>query len=253
MNEKDRLSLGMGIVFLIAFVGFGYIVIREKVNNSFLPKADKNIKNYINKKYSDEKDSLKIGTTHYEVECGCYKNKVTNKDNDNLYFTVVYKKKKVTDTYNKDYKTGTTLIKSIENKITNELRKVNKDSDGKTDKTLKATISKKLSEFNPSIQEEIIKAKNPKNLSIYNIEKELIIKSWTFSSVIKEIITFNSTLKEQGFTPNTYTFYVTNPNNPGESFKINNLNVSYINENTLNEIVPAIKQNNKEILKKYNI
>lgn len=249
MNEKDKLSWGMGIVFLVAFVGFGYIVIREKINTSYLPKADNAIKNYIKENYSEENNSFEIGTTKYKVECGCYKNKVTNKDNENLYFTVTYKKKKITDTYDKEYKTGTTLIKSIEKNLTEELKK----SIDNTDKTLKVTIQKKLNDFNPSIKEEIIKSKNPKKLSIYEIEKEFIVEPWTFNEVNKNIIEFTSKVSEQGFNPNSYTFYITNPNNQGESFKIKNLNALYISESILNELIPAIKQNNKEILKKYNM
>ena len=43
---------------------------------------------YINEKYPTEKDNLKIGKITYQAQV--YKAKVTNKKNDNLYFTITY-------------------------------------------------------------------------------------------------------------------------------------------------------------------
>ena len=166
MNERNKLTFCMAFLFFFVIVGFGSIVIEEKKISLVLPKAQKKITNYIKDKYSDEKKEFKVSKTKYDLKCNCYKSKVTNKINNNLYFYVTYKQKKIKDTYVNDYKKGIVLLSDIEKKLTNELQNLNKDQQGNKDKTLKVKINKTLDKFNPSIKNDILTTKNIKSLNI---------------------------------------------------------------------------------------
>ena len=249
MNEKDRLTYSMGFLFIFFLLSFAFIIMNEKINMKKLPDAKKKINTYIKSNYKNE--NIKIGKTEYITKCSCYKTKVTNKENKDLYFTVTYKNKKLSNTYNKDYKKGRSLLNKIEKDLTKEFQNLNKKNN-ETFETLKIKINKDLDDFNPSIKEEIINSTNYKKLNIYEIEGEILVNNWTFNDINTAIIVFNNAVQTQKFNPISYDFYITNPKQPGESFKIEDLKVSLIEESILNELIPAIKDNNKEILKKYN-
>ncbi len=249
MNEKDRLTYSMGFLFIFFLLSFAIIIMNEKINMKKLPDAKKKITTYVKSNYKNE--DIELGKTKYITKCSCFKTKITNKENKDLYFTVTYKNKKISSTYNKDYKKGRSLLNKIEKKLTKEFQNLNKKHNPSYE-TLKIKINKDLDDFNPSIKEDIINSNNYKQLNIYEIEGELIINNWTYDDVNSSIIGFNKAVQEQKFNPISYDFYITNPKLSGESFKIEDLKVSLIKESILNELVPAIKDNKKEILKKYN-
>ena len=249
MNEKDRLTYSMGFLFIFFLLSFAIIIMNEKINMKKLPDAKKKITTYVKSNYKSE--FIKIGKTEYITKCSCFKTKVTNKKNKDLYFTVTYKNKKLSNTYNEDYKKGRSLLNKIEKDLTKDFQNRNKKYN-ELYETLKIKINKNLDDFNPSVKEEIINSTNYKNLNIYEIEGELIIDNWTFNDINSAIIGFNNAVQEQKFNPTAYDFYITNPKQSGESFKIEDLKVSLIKESILNELIPAIKDNKKEILKKYN-
>ncbi len=247
MHEKNKLTLGMGFLFFFVIVSFGLIIINEKKVSFLLPQIDKKINTYLKTNYENELEKLKINKTKYDLKCNCYKAKVFNKNNKKLFFEITYARKKIKDTYKVNYKQGKTLLGTIENTLTKELQQNKKDN------TLKVIIPKTLDEFNPSIREEIINSNDFKNLNIYKIEDEFLITDWNFNTINNSIIDFHKQIIASKFKPISYDFYITNKSNPGESFQITNLKTDYINNQTLNELIPAIKNNNKEILNKYNM
>ncbi len=249
MDEKTKLTYSMALLFVFFIVTFGSIVINEQINMKKLPKAKKNITTYIKEKYKDE--DINIGKTKYYVNCSCYKTKVTNKINKDLYFTVTYKNKHTTDDFKEKYKKGKSLLNKIEKDLTKDFQESNKTK-GKINDTLKIRIDKNLDEFNPSVKKRIVESQNYKKLNIYKVEGELIINNWTFPDINNSIIAFHNTTITEKFNPVSYNFYITNPNKSSENFKIENLKTDYIKLEILNELVPAIKDNNKDILKKYN-
>ena len=249
MDEKTKLTYSMALLFIFFMVTFTAIVINEKMKMKKLPKAKENITTYIKTNYKDE--DITIGKTKYFINCDCYKSKVTNKTNKDLYFTVTYKDKHTTDDFKENYQKGKSLLKKIEKDLTKEYQELNK-TNGKINETLKIRINKTLDDFNPSIKKQIIESKNYKKLNIYQAEGEIIINNWTFQDINNSIIGFHNATINEKFNPAAYNFYITNPNKSSESFKIENLKPDYIKLEILNELVPAIKDNNKEILKKYN-
>ena len=249
MDEKTKLTYGMALLFIFFMVTFGSIVINEQMKIKRLPKAAKKITTYIKENYKDE--DITIGKTKYFIKCDCYKSKVTNKTNKDLYFTVTYKNKHTTDDFKENYKKGKSLLNKIEKDLTKEYQELNA-TNGKVNETLKIKIDETLDDFNPSVKKQIIESKDYKKLNIYKAEGELIINNWTFSDINNSIIGFHNATINEKFNPTSYNFYITNPNKSSENFKIKNLKADYIKLEILNELIPAIKDNNKEILKKYN-
>ena len=249
MDEKTKLTYSMGLLFIFFMISFGAIIINEQINMKKLPKAKEKITAYIKEKYKNE--DITMEKTKYFTNCSCYKAKVTNKINKDLYFTVTYKDKHTTDDFKENYKKGKSLLKKIEKDLTKEYQELNK-SNGKINETLKIKIDETLDNFNPSVKKQIIESKNYKKLNIYKAEGELIINNWTFQDINNSIIGFHNATINEKFNPAAYNFYITNPNKSSENFKIKNLKTDYIKLEILNELVPAIKDNNKEILKKYN-
>ena len=120
MKEQKKLTLGMAIFTFIIFVSFGVIILNEKSAPYFAPKIEKKLIDYLKTEYKDEYNDFDIGTTIYSKTK--YNLKVTAKKNKNLYFNIFYDNKKITDTYEKDYKQGKTLLNSITKKIEDELK-----------------------------------------------------------------------------------------------------------------------------------
>ena len=124
MDEKTKLTYGMALLFIFFMVTFGSIVINEQMKIKRLPKAAKKITTYIKENYKDE--DITIGKTKYFIKCDCYKSKVTNKTNKDLYFTVTYKNKHTTDDFKENYKKGKSLLNKIEKDLTKEYQELNK-------------------------------------------------------------------------------------------------------------------------------
>ena len=60
MDEKNRLTLYMGIFYLLVILCIGLIVIDEKKKDFLIPKIEDKINTYINNNYSDIKSELKF-------------------------------------------------------------------------------------------------------------------------------------------------------------------------------------------------
>ena len=53
MSEQNKLTMQMAIFFLIVFVSFGTLVVKEKQNVLFKPKIENSINEYISNNYND--------------------------------------------------------------------------------------------------------------------------------------------------------------------------------------------------------
>ena len=76
MNEGKKLTLQMAIFFLIIFVLFGTIVIKEKQNILFRPKIEQSLSNYIHEHYND----LNIEIEQTQEKNKTFTVKITNKN-----------------------------------------------------------------------------------------------------------------------------------------------------------------------------
>lgn len=245
MKEQKKLTLGMAIFTFIIFVSFGVIILNEKSAPYFAPKIEKKLIDYLKTEYKDEYNDFDIGTTIYSKTK--YNLKVTAKKNKNLYFNIFYDNKKITDTYEKDYKQGKTLLNSITKKIEDELKnKYNQD--------FNIVMSKSLDEFSKQIQDNLILKNDLMSLKIYTLETTITSK-WNTNDIGSKIIKLNSNLKEENLTPKSYNITIINSKDATKSVKISNLTTEIIEDSTLlsSIISDIIKNENSELLKQNNI
>lgn len=240
MNEGRKLTIQMGFFFLVVFVLFGTIVVKEKSNVLFLPKIENSITNYITENYQD----LELNTNKVNENNNKFIMKVTNKLNKNHYFYITYSNKKITDTYKTDYKEGKTILNHLSKKLEKDLLE-------NTNKSYKVTFNNTLDNYSEKVQKEIL-LENIKTLKIYTIEKE-ITSSWNPSEITKQISTTMTTIEKASFTPKNYTITITNKDDITESVKIFNIKSS-IQNNVLEEIINSIiNKNNSNTIKENKI
>lgn len=245
MKEQKKLTLGMAIFTFIIFVSFGVIILNEKSAPYFAPKIEKKLIDYLKTEYKDEYNDFDIGTTIYSKTK--YNLKVTAKKNKNLYFNIFYDNKKITDTYEKDYKQGKTLLNSITKKIEDELKnKYNQD--------FNIVMSKSLDEYSKQIQDNLILKNDLMSLKIYTLETTITSK-WNTNDIGSKIIKLNSNLKEENLTPKSYNITIINSKDATKSVKISNLTTEIIEDSTLlsSIISDIIKNENSKLLKQNNI
>lgn len=245
MNQKNKLSISMGIFFSITIFLFGYIIVSEKTNEILVPKIDKKLKEYINNNYSEEKTNFNYNETTYSISEKKYFLKVYNKNNDKLFFKIMYKNNKITDTYKIDYKEGKTLLKSYEKKLSNNLN-------NKKYRNIKISYTKKLNKYSTLVQDKLINNEDIKSLSIYNINYEATTSEYNKEGLTKIITDFGKYVSEKNYNPKTYSFIFNNKNDISQAIKIENLTTELI-VNNLDEIITKITENDKTIMNKYNI
>lgn len=235
MNEGKKLTIQMALFFLVTFVLFGTIIIKEKQNIIFLPKIENSISKYMNDTYQDlslEKDKI-------TEENNVFTMKVKNIKNKNHYFYIKYSNKKITDTYKTDYLEGKTILNHLSTKLEKDIYK-------ETNITSKVSFDNKFNNYSEKVQKLLLE-ENIKTLKVYTIEKE-ITTSWEINNITKTISDTMTTLEKKQFTPKNYTFIITNEKDITQSIKINNLKSSLINENKLQTIISDIISNNKSII-----
>lgn len=229
MNEAKKLTLQMSIFFMIIFVVLSTIIIKEKSNIIFLPKIENSLNNYIEKNYKDlELDKSKIIYKNNQ-----YKIKLMNKNNNNLYFYIKYSNKKITDTYQKDYVEGQSLINHLNKKIEKTILE-------KTNNKYKVIINNTYNNFSSQVKEKLLNEENIESLKIYTLEIE-VSTVWDTTSILNKITNIINELENNSIIPKNYTIIINDIKDITKSVKINNLTKN----NDLNLIINDII-NNKE-------
>ena len=242
MKEQHKLTIQMAFFFLIIFVIFGTIILKEKQDILFLPKIETKLNEYLTTNYS----SLNLKTSKIKSKNNKFTMKVMNSTNNNLYFYITYHNKKITDTYEKDYQEVNTLI----NYLNKEIEKIIKQ---KTNDSYKVKINNTYDNFSSKIKETLLKEEKLESLKIYTLEKELTT-SWDSQTITKTISTIMTTLETENITPKNYTFIINDKDDITKSVKITNLTTKSIENNNLSIIINDIINDNKtSILSENNI
>ena len=104
------------------------------------------------------------------------------------------------------------------------------------------------------IQKRILREDNLVNLRIYNIEKVYKvdkIDNETISKIIKDEIT---SIENNNITPRTYKFTFTEKKDITNSLEISNITYKFINNESYNEIInDIINDNNSKLVKNAGI
>ena len=244
MKKQKQLLFARNIFLFIIIVAFGVIVFTEKAGSIFLPKAEKKINNYIDKKYKNEKDKFVLGKVTFKNTT--YTMKITDKENKNHYFYINYSHKKTKDTYKEDYIEGKTLLTNIKKNLKKEIEK-------ETSTSCEIIILNTLDKYTSTVQNRIIKEDNLKELKFYNLKKEILIKNWNSKEITDKINKTISMYKENNITPKNYIITITNKDDITESIEIK-LTEDFISISSKEKIISdIINDNNTKLLKENKI
>lgn len=245
MQEQKKLTIQMTIFILIIIISFSFIILNEKSLPYITNKVDTKFKNYLNKNYETALSDFKITKSVYKDDL--YQAKVLYKENENLYFTLTYQDKKITDTYKEDYLEGKSFLNTLTKNLEEELKK-------KYKYTFKINNLNTLDSYNEQIRTFILKNNTFANLKIYTLEISFPT-TWENSELINKISSLHNSLKEDDITPKNYTFIIIDKSDITNYLEIKNLTAKVIEDNTTLEAVVSaiIKKENTEILKSNNI
>ena len=244
MKQQQKLTFSMGLFFLIVFVIFGTIILNEKKELLFMSKIEDKLNTYLEVNYNELKNTT---TTSISFKNKAYVMTVKSNQNENLYFTINYKDKNITDTYEEDYIKGKTYLKYLEKEISNNIKQI-------LNKEYKIKILTPLDSMTSKVKEKVIKEENLTSLKIYTLETELVIENWNQYYITTKLTNLINNIESNQITPKNYTITIINKNIIYESIKINNLTKKIIENNLLKQTINDILNNvNSELLKQENI
>lgn len=245
MNKGQKLVIERGIFTFIITVLFGLIIVNEKKDAILLPRIQKQFDSYIEENYKDIKTEIK--TSEIIKESPVYKMKIISKENENYFFYIEYKDKKITDTYQDDYIEGKTFLKSLENKIQDEIKSTTKEN-------CNIEIIATLDKYTSQVKERILKEENLKELKFYSINIELEINNWNSIEITKMITEKLNIYEKNNITPKYYKVTINNKNDITQSIEISNLTSEFITNKYKEQIIKDIlSDNNTELLKQSKI
>jgi len=236
MNKQKRLTIGMGLFTFILFVAFGSIIFTEKAAVLMIPRIDKKIDSYLDKNYKELLNKVKLENTIYKNTV--FEKKITDQRNNNHYFYIKYKDKKITDTYKEDYLEAKPFMKHLSNIIQKEIKK-------ETNKDYKITMTDTFSNYTTMIQNKLLKEKNLKEVRCYTIEDTLTTSNWNKETIQKEITTYINELDKLKITPNNFVLTITNKDNT-KKIKIDNITIETINKKEFSTIIDNILKDKKD-------
>lgn len=239
MKQDKKLMLGMTLLFLITFISLGTLVTTEKLAPFYTEKIETRINEYLEKNYQEEINDFELGKITYKNTK--YQAKVRNKENKDLYFTIIYQNKKITDTYEEDYKEGKTLLKTYKKELEQEISK-------KINQEVQITFPLTLNKYTQETREKIINKKIDN--TIYNIAFTLNTKL-DIEHIIEKITEISTLLRQENITPNTYEITIKDQDT---KLQISNITQSVLEKNALTEIINAIMNNEESnLIKEHNI
>ena len=175
--NKNNLLFARGLFTLIVIVTFGLIIMNEKGAELFSSQIENKMNQYLDSNYS----SLDFVKSKIKIDKTLFSMKISSKDNKHLYFTVSYQNKNIKDTYEKDYKEGTTLFNYLKEKQQTEIKE-------KTKEIVKVEPVTTLDQYSESVQKQIKKEDNLLSLGYYYIEKYHCIKVVNQETMMKSVI-----------------------------------------------------------------
>lgn len=245
MKQDKKLTIAMALLFLFVFVIFGVIVTTEKLAPFYTKKIEEKFKIYIKENYSEIEKDLTLNEVVYKQ--AKYQVKVDSKLNKNLSFTLFYQDKKITDSYQKDYIEGASLLK----KITKDIEKKTKE---KTTIVTKVTMNKTLNNYTKKVRETLLKEETITNLKVYTMSLELTAPSLTPLEIATAIKNINQKLNNAFITPSHYNLTITDESDITHSIEINHLPIELIETPSFPIVInDIINQKENNIIIKNNI
>lgn len=246
MNKQKKLSISMGIFFLIIILLYSLILINIKSKDFLLPKVENKMKTYIKKKFKDEENEFHLYKVKYKVSENAYYMKISNKNNKNLYFKLKYSNKSFSNTYKKDYLKGKTLLSTYEERLKKNLHKNKKFTE------IKFSFNKDLNKFTTPVKNVLINDDGFEQLEIYSVSCSTMVKDFNQKELTTSITSFYEYIESNNLNPSTYNITITNKNTISEAIEIDGLSKKIITS-SIDKIISGIIKKDDDIIMKYNI
>lgn len=246
MDEKKKLSLSMGILFLFVIVFFGSIIISEKSSELMLPKMDEKFTQYIENEYKEIYSTLTIDKAIYNKVKKQYEVKVKSLKNKHLYFIVSYKNKKYSTTYKNDFIYGESLLNYYQEKLKSMVKEKKKY------KNISIEFTKTLDQYSHEVSQSLLTNDQINSLSIYDFSCDLSVLVFTSSEIAKEITSLYQYIKDCELNPKYLNLVITDKNDISHAILVKNLDPNLINQQ-LPSIIQDILNKDNNVEDKYGI
>lgn len=240
MVKQKKLLFAHSIFVLTITILFAAIIINEKKGEIMIPKIEKEFQSYLQNNYKEISNSVTMNKVVYQNNQ--FQAKITSEENKNHFFFLYYANHEIKDSYQKDYVEGNQLLTHLKKSLEKDIKEKTNDSS-----TIKILAS--LDQYTDKVKEQIIEENNLLQLKFFSVEKEIIIQNWNAKEISDKISLFITNYKKNGIHPKYYEITVTNQKNIIEAIKISNITEDFINNPNKEQIINAILNDNKELIK----
>lgn len=245
MNSKNSLIIGRGIFTIIVIMCFGLIIVSEKGGEILKPKIEAKMTTYINSNYETLINNVSLEEINYQN--GIFKTKVVSNNNNNLFFYITYQNKEITDTYEKDFLEGKSLITYLEGELTNKIKQ-------KTKNNCELFFITTLDKYSEKVQKRIIEEDNLLSLKVYYLKSEISVSEWKAEEITQTITNIINNNISNNITPKYYKFILIDKKDITKSIEISNITDSFLNNsNNIKIINDILEDNETEELKESKI
>ena len=197
-RKMNRLMIGQALLLGLILIFFGFIIVREKVPSLKAEDEEKAINSYFNDNYN--KLDVLSSDLEYNKDDNSYSITYYDKDYKELNFIIKSINNKITDNYEDNFVKGKSIIEKCEKLVLEKYNEVFKNTNYKYIKIEFKTLDKYSDEEKKDILEE-----NIYNTGYYSVSYYVKVDSLDEVYLNNLINSFNTIAEEFGLITNSYS------------------------------------------------
>ena len=197
-RKMNRLMIGQALLLGLILIFFGFIIVREKVPSLKAEDEEKAINSYFNDNYN--KLDVLSSDLEYNKDDNSYSITYYDKDYKELNFIIKSINNKITDNYEDNFVKGKSIIEKCEKLVLEKYNEVFKNTNYKDIKIEFKTLDKYSDEEKKDILEE-----NIYNTGYYSVSYYVKVDSLDEIYLNNLINSFNTIAEEFGLITNSYS------------------------------------------------
>ena len=197
-RKMNRLMIGQALLLGLILIFFGFIIVREKVPSLKAEDEEKAINSYFNDNYN--KLDVLSSDLEYNKDDNSYSITYYDKDYKELNFIIKSINNKITDNYEDNFVKGKSIIEKCEKLVLEKYNEVFKNTNYKDIKIEFKTLDKYSDEEKKDILEE-----NIYNTGYYSVSYYVKVDSLDEVYLNNLINSFNTIAEEFGLITNSYS------------------------------------------------
>ena len=197
-RKMNRLMIGQALLLGLILIFFGFIIVREKVPSLKAEDEEKAINSYFNDNYN--KLDVLSSDLEYNKDDNSYSITYYDKDYKELNFIIKSINNKITDNYEDNFVKGKSIIEKCEKLVLEKYNEVFKNTNYKDIKIEFKTLDKYSDEEKKDILEE-----NIYNTGYYSVSYYVKVDSLDEIYLNNLINSFNTIAANNGLGTNNYS------------------------------------------------